>query len=135
MGRHLGLAVLRHGRVVLSAAALALALAGAVPTAAYADDTAPAPGPTQVPTVSPPSQQQIDDAKSALERLRTGGAATTPPVLTQVAGATLPEQAEARPPRLSDQDWWTIGAAALVLLVLSESTRIGVRRAKHRKEA
>jgi hypothetical protein len=134
MGRHLGLAVLRRGRVVLSAALLAVALVGAMPVTAYADDTVPVPGPTQVPTVSPPSQQQIDDAKSALERLRNGGA-TTPPVLTQVAGATLPEQADARAPRISDQDWWTIGAAALVLLVLSESTRIGVRRAKHRKEA
>lgn len=134
MGRHLGLTVLRHGRVVLSAAVLTLALAGAMPAAAYADETAPVPGPTRVPTVSPPSQQQIDDAKSALERLRSGGA-TTPPVLTQVAGATLPERAEARAPRISDQDWWTIGAAALVLLVLSETTRLSVRRAKHRKDA
>ena len=134
MGSHLGFAVLRRGRVVLPAAALAVALASAVPSTAYADDTTPAPGPTQVPTVSPPSQQQIDDAKNALERLRSGGA-TTPPVLAEVAGATLPERPRARAPRISDQDWWTIGAAALVLLVLSETTRLSVRRAKHRKEA
>ena len=37
--------------------------------------------------------------------------------------------------QISDEAWWTIGAGALVLLVASEATRLGVRRAKHRRQA
>jgi hypothetical protein len=56
-------------------------------------------------------------------------------VLTQVAGPTDPGADAAATPTISDQGWWTIGAGALVLLVMSETTRLTVRRAKHRKEA
>ena len=132
MGRDLGIAVLRHGRAVLCAAVLAVALGAVAPVPAYADETTPAPGPSQAPTLAPPSQQQIDDAKSALDRMRNAG--TTPtPVLTAVSGPTAPGSRRSVAPRISDQDWWTIGAGALVLLVLSESTRLSARRAKHRK--
>jgi len=124
-------------RVLLLGAALsaALTVTGAGP--ASADDPTPAPVPTGVstPSVSPPSQQQIDDAKSALDRLRNAGT-TTPPTLTQVAGPVVPTKKDGSViPRISDEAWWTIGAGVLVLLVASETTRIGVRRAKHRKRA
>lgn len=134
MGRDLGIAVLRHGRAFLPAAVLAIVLGTTVP--AYAVDPTPAPGPAAVPSpaLSPPSQQQIDDAKDALNRLRNAG--TTPtPVLTQVSGPAAPAKDAAVARTISDQGWWTIAAAALVLVVLSETTRLTVRRAKHRKEA
>jgi hypothetical protein len=133
MGRDLGIAVLRHGRALLPAAALAAALATSCPVPAYADDPTPAPAPAQAPsaTLSPPSQQQIDDARSALDRLRNGATAPAP-VLARVSGPTAPSR-RPQAPRISDEGWWTIGAAALVLLVLSETTRLSVRRAKHRK--
>jgi hypothetical protein len=129
MGRDLGIAVLTHGRALLPAVVLAVGL-GVAP--AYADEPASPAVPS--PTLSPPSQQQIDDAKSALDRMRNGG--TTPTsVLTQVSGPTDPGGDAAATPTISDQGWWTIGAAALVLLVMSETTRLTVRRAKHRKGA
>lgn len=89
------------------------------------------PGPTE--SLSPPSQQQIDDARDALNRLQQGGAATTTgsPVV-EVAG---PEDPRSATSRLRDANWWILGAGLLVLVVASEVTRIGVRRAKHRKEA
>lgn len=132
MGRDLGIAVLRHGRALLPAVALAVALVATGP--AYAADPTPAPAPAQVPspTLSPPSQQQIEDAKNALDRVRNGGATPTP-LLAQVAGPTAERADRSVTPRISDQGWWTLGAAALVLLVLSETTRLSVRRAKHRK--
>jgi hypothetical protein len=135
MGRDLGIAVLRHGRALLPAVLLVVALGAAGFAPAYADDPTP-PGPTRAPSpvLSPPSQQQIDDAKSALDRVRNGGT-TPPPVLTQVSGPTAPDAGPSVTSRISDQDWWTIAAAALVLLVLSETTRLTVRRAKHRKGA
>ena len=129
MGRDLGIAVLTHGRALLPAVLLAVGL-GVAP--AYADEPASPAPPSS--TLAPPSQQQIDDAKSALDRMRHGG--TTPTtVLTQVSGPTDPASDAAATPTISDQGWWTIGAAALVLLVMSETTRLTVRRAKHRKEA
>lgn len=133
MGRDLGIAVLTHGRALLPAVVLAVGL-GVAP--AYADEPASPAVPSAVPspTLSPPSQQQIDDAKSALDRMRNAG--TTPTtVLTQVSGPTDPGSDAAATPTISAQGWWTIGAAALVLLVMSETTRLTVRRAKHRKGA
>ena len=116
------------------AIALAIAVAGAAP--AQADDPTPGVGPSQAstPSVSPPSQQQIDDARAALDRLRNQGK-KAPTQLTQVAGPTERKDSGGVTSRISDQAWWTIGAGALVLLVASETTRLGVRRAKHRKNA
>ena len=120
--------------------ALAAALVGSAAAPATADDptpgTVPAPAATPVttPAVSPPSQQQIDDAKAALERLRHPGT-SEPTSLTEVAGPTARHDGGGVTSRISDQAWWTIGAGALVLLVASETTRLSVRRAKHRKRA
>ena len=132
MGRDLGIAVLRHGRAALPAAVLAVALGVVALVPAYGDPTPSAPGPSQAPTLAPPSQQQIDDARSALDRIRNAGTSPTPE-LTAVSGPTVPSARRPMTSRIGDQGWWTIGAAALVLLVLSESTRLGVRRARHRK--
>jgi hypothetical protein len=107
---------------------------------AYAADRTPTPtpgpaqGPNRAPTasLSPPSQQQIDDARNAMERLRHPGT-TTPPTLTQIAAPVDPEDRGTLGLRWNAQAWWTLGAGVLVLLVLSETTRISVRRAKHRK--
>jgi hypothetical protein len=124
-----------HGRLLLPGVLLAAALA-ATAAPAFADETTPAPSPTQAltPSLSPPSQQQIDDAKSALDRLRNRGKATPTTTLDQVAGPVA-EKGPSMTSRISDEAWWTIGAGAMVLLVLSETTRISVRRAKHRKGA
>ena len=99
-----------------------------------ADDLTPAPAPTPSVSVSPPSPQQIEDARTALDRLRHAGTAT-PTALTEVAGPVTPERRRRITPRISDEGWWTIGAGLLVVLVLSETTRLKVRRAKHRKRA
>jgi hypothetical protein len=136
MGRDLGRAVLMRCRALLMGAAIAVALAAAGAAPAAADDPTPGAGPTQAstPSISPPSQQQIDDARAALDRLRNQG--KNPPTrLAQVAGPTARDDSSGVTSRISDQAWWTIGAGALVLLVASETTRLGVRRAKHRKGA
>jgi hypothetical protein len=143
MGRRLGrLAQVLTRRALLSAApltaafVLAVLVVGAAP--APAADPTPAPGPTQVPkpSISPPSKQQIQDAKDALERLRNQGKSpATPTRLTQVAGPTAGGKTGSVAPRISDEAWWTIGAGLLLLVVVSETTRVSVRRAKHRKGA
>jgi hypothetical protein len=140
MGRRLGrLVLVLTRRVLLPTVLLAAVLAGAAP--ASADEPTPTPTPTRIPTqsLSPPSQQQIDDAKAALERLRNQGkSGATPTTLTKVAGPTADAADSGRGSLLSrvgDEAWWTIGAGLLVLLVASESTRLGVKRAKHRKGA
>jgi len=98
----------------------------------------PTPTPTPTPSVSPPSQEQIDDAKAALDRLRNRGKTPTAQ-LSQVAGPTAEDAPETKrggvSSPISDEAWWTIGAGLLVLLVASETTRLRVRRAKHRKGA
>jgi hypothetical protein len=137
MGLDLGRPALTHGRalvaggVVTAALVPLLVLLPAAPCAAQ--DPTPAPLPTQGATVAPPSQQQIDDARSALNRLRQP-AKSPSTTIAQVAGPVAPKARSVRW-QVSDQAWWTLGAAVLVLLVLSESTRISVRRAKHRKDA
>ena len=85
--------------------------------------------------MSPPSQQQIDDARNALERLRQQGTRATAPALAEVAGPTAQDGRGSVASRISDEAWWTVGAALLVLVVASETTRLSVRRAKHRREA
>jgi len=123
-------------RAMLVGAAVTAALLGPGVAAASADDVGP-PLPTgqATPAVSPPSRQQIEDARNAMDRLRhPGSSTTTPTTLSQVAGPlAAPDRSVAS--RISDGAWWTIGAGALVLLVASETTRISVRRAKHRKSA
>jgi sirohydrochlorin ferrochelatase len=120
------------------AGALLAAVLTAAPAAAA--DPTPAPDPLSPtaysPSVSPPSQQQIDDAKEALKRLRNQGKAT-PTTVTQVAAPTsaTADRNHAIRLRISDQGWWVVGAGLLVLLVASETTRVSVRRAKHRKQA
>lgn len=125
-----------RGRALVLGGVVTLALVVLPGPAATAADPSPAPapnpGPTQSATVAPPSQQQIDDARSALDRLRQP--AKAPRTLTQVSGPTHPRSRSVRW-QISDQAWWTLGAALLVLLVLSETTRISVRRAKHRRDA
>ena len=136
MGLDLGRPALTRGRALVVGGVVTVALVVLPGAAASAADPSPAPaptpGPTQAATVAPPSQQQIDDARSALDRLRSP--AKAPRTLTQVSGPTHPGSRSVRW-QISDQAWWTLGAALLVLLVLSETTRISVRRAKHRKDA
>jgi hypothetical protein len=132
MGRELGKAVLTRGRAAVLGVLVAGAFGGPLVAApAYAADPTPSPNPT--PSVSPPTQQQIDDAKAALKRLRNQGKAT-PTTLTQVAGPTG-GSSDFFASRISGEAWWTLGAGLLVLVVASETTRLSVRRAKHRKEA
>ena len=112
-------------------------LVAAGPAAAADPTPMPDPFATEVssPSVSPPSQQQIDDAKAALERLRNQGTQTPAPI-EQVAGPAAGSDGHASVvSRISDEAWWTIAAGLLVLLVASETTRLSVRRAKHRKSA
>jgi hypothetical protein len=80
--------------------------------------------------VSPPSQQQIDDARDALNRLQH----PAKPVPT-IAVVAAPKRVRSFSPRISNDTLWTIGAGLLVLLVISEATRLGARRAKHRRRA
>jgi hypothetical protein len=132
MGRDLGRAALMRCRTwsfgaLLVGVLLVAALVGAGP--ASAEDPTPSP----VPSVSPPSEQQINDARAALERLRNQGK-KAPPQLSQVAGPTADDGGGVTS-RISDEAWWTIGAGLLVLVVASETTRVSARRAKHRKEA
>ncbi|HET6166394.1 MAG TPA: hypothetical protein VFE07_06165 [Marmoricola sp.] len=133
MGRVLGKAVLSVGRFAALGLLLAVTIAGplAAGPASAADPTPSPPGST--PSVSPPSQAQIDDARAALDRLRKQGQ-SRPTQLTQVAGPTEPGHRWAVS-RVSDGAWWTLGAGLLVLVVASETTRLSVRRAKHRKQA
>jgi hypothetical protein len=141
MGRHHRSAALMRVRSAtrraLLGAALVVALVGPGAAASYAADPTPAPDPTFVtPSVSPPSEQQIKDARDALDRLRNQGkGAATPTTLTQVSGPTAGKAGGSMTSRISDQGWWTIGAGLLVLVVLSETTRLSVRRAKHRRRA
>jgi len=129
----------------LVAVALAPVFASAGWSAGWAADRAadptPAPTPLQTsPSISPPSQQQIDDAKNALERLRHhsgpgGSAAPTTGPTEEISEVSGPVAGRARPSltsRISDQAWWTIAAGVLVLVVASEATRLRVRRGKHR---
>jgi hypothetical protein len=104
-----------------------------VPPSGGGPDAFPTELPGRTESLSPPSQQQIDDARDALNRLEQGSAATTSasPVV-EVAGPQDPRSVSSR---LRDANWWILGAGLLVLVVASEVTRIGVRRAKHRKEA
>jgi len=120
-------------------AVLTVALAGAASGPAVAADPTPAPTPTQAstPSISPPSQQQIDDARAALDRLRkrAGSTPSSTTALSQVAGPTEHGGRNSVASRISDEAWWTIGAGLLVLVVASEATRLSVRRAKHRRQA
>jgi hypothetical protein len=122
MGRDLGRAVL-----------IAAAFVAATGSPALAADPTPTPFPSASPSVSPPSQQQIDDARAALDRLRNQGRSA--PARVQVAAPSTDHDRRSVTSRISDEAWWTIGAGLLVLLVASETTRLSVRRAKHRKRA
>jgi hypothetical protein len=140
MGAEAAKAVLRHGRAIVVGGLLAVALAAVVAPAGWAADPTPSPTPTS-PSVSPPSQQQIDDAKNALERLRNHDrsrgtatpAARPSQTISEVAGPVAGPKRPPLPARISDQAWWTIAAGVLVLVVASEATRLRVRRAKHRR--
>lgn len=134
MGRNVRGAVLRHACALVVGGLVATALAA--PATAADPTPSPAPGldPGSVVTLAPPSQQQINDAKNALDRLRRPTRATPSKPATTLTQVAAPVAARAPvTSRISDEAWWTIGAAALVLLVLSESTRIRGRRGKHRK--
>ena len=125
-------------RALLVAVAAIAALVGPGVPASHADDVGPTvPGGQATPAVSPPSQQQIDDARNAMDRLRHPGGtgARTPGTLAKVSGPLAEPRGRSVTSRISDETWWTLGAGALVLLVASETTRISVRRAKHRKGA
>jgi hypothetical protein len=135
MGREPGWATPRHCRALIGGAALATALVAGGASPADADDPAPLPVPAAGSTVSPPSQQQIDDARSALERLQQQGTRAPGSALAEVAGPTAGDRGGSLASRISDDAWWTAGAALLVLLVASETTRLSVRRAKHRGKA
>lgn len=121
------------GAILIGSAVLGAVILGGGPAAAD-EPTVPTPTVAPTPSLSPPSQQQIDDAKDALERLEDPGTPTPTP-LTQVAGPTSEPEPGSFTSRISDEAWWTLGAGLLVLVVASEATRIGVKRAKHRKGA
>lgn len=127
------LTVPRGGALLIGALVLGAVFLGGGPAAAD-EPVTPTPTVAPTPSLSPPSQQQIDDAKDALQRLEDPGAAPPTPV-TQVAGPTTEPERGSLTTRISDEVWWTVGAGLLVLVVASEATRIGVRRAKHRKGA
>lgn len=116
-----------------------LAATGTAPCRAADPTPTPTPDPFQVstPSLSPPSEQQIKDAREALDRLRNQGkgAGATQTTVAEVAGPTAAAKGGSVASRISDEGWWTIGAGLLVLLVLSETTRVSVRRAKHRRRA
>ena len=122
---------------------LSVVLGAVVAVGSLTPASADEPLPTPAPSLSPPSQQQIDDAKEALERLanqgKQGRNGRSPDTLTQVAGATDDPGSDAGSVitriQISDEAWWTLGAGLLVLLVASDSRRVTVRRAKHRKGA
>jgi hypothetical protein len=133
MGRDLGKAALMCARAALLGLLLTAALVALPAGAASAVDATPGPTPSPSPSVSPPSQEQIDDARAALDRLRNQGR-KTPATIAEVAGPTTADDRSVTS-RISDEGWWTIGAGLLVLLVASETTRVSVRRAKHRREA
>jgi hypothetical protein len=135
MGREPGRATPRHCRALIGSAALATALIAGGASPAHADDPAPTPVPAVGSTVSPPSQQQIDDARSALERLQQQGTRVPEPALAEVAGPAAADRRGSVTARISDDVWWTVGAGLLVLLVASEATRLSARRAKHRGRA
>jgi hypothetical protein len=105
---------------------LLLGVTGAAP--AQADDLQ-TPAPTV--TISPPSQKQIDDARAALNRLQNQGRNPPTPIVTVAA----PRKPRSFSPRITNDMLWMIGAGLLVLLVASEATRLGARRAKHRSSA
>lgn len=136
MGRNARGAVLRYACALVAGGLVATALAA--PAVAADPTPSPAPGldPGSVATLAPPSQQQIEDARNALARLRRPKRtipSTPATTLTQVAAPVAPARRASVTSRISDEAWWTIGAAALVLIVLSESTRVRVKRGKHRK--
>jgi hypothetical protein len=143
MGRDRRGATLMRARAATRGALLAALVVGALvgpgPAPSYAADPTPTPDPAQLstPSLSPPSEQQIKDARDALDRLRNQGthASSPPTTLAQVAGPTADKGHGSVASRISDEGWWTIGAGLLVLLVLSETTRLSVRRAKHRRAA
>jgi hypothetical protein len=89
------------------------------------------PGPVADPTAPPPSQQQIEDARNALNRLNGTGQPTVQPTAAEVAG-----------PRrlggdglLTSQQWWTLAAGLLVLLVASDAFRLNPRPRGGRRKA
>jgi hypothetical protein len=129
MGRQLGRSVLRRGCVLVGGVLLAGVLGTGV---SWADGPDPLPSPSPSVSVSPPSQQQIDDARDALERLRQQGVRSTAPALAQVAAPEAADGASSVAVRMSDGAWWTLCAALLVLVVASEASRLGARRARHR---
>jgi hypothetical protein len=135
MGSEPGWVTPRHGRALIGGAVLASTLVVSGAAAAAADDPAPTPVPTAGSTVSPPSQQQIEDARTALDRLKHGSRTATPATLTEVSGPTGGSRPGSVASRISDEAWWTGGAGLLVLLVASEATRLSARRAKHRGSA
>src|SRR4051812_26927472 len=114
MGRDLGRRALTHGRAVLVGAALTTTLLGSVAAPAAADDITPGaqPTPVSIPTVSPPSQEQIDDARNALARLESPGATTTPTHLTRVVSA-VDDSGGPVTPQISSDGWWTIAAGVM----------------------
>jgi hypothetical protein len=130
--RHLGRPAGRGSVLVGVAAALAAVVVLGAGPAAWADSPTPTPSPAPSVSVSPPSQQQIDDARDALERLQQQGVGSTAPALARVAGPKTTEESASVVSRMSDGAWWTLGAALLVLVVASEATRLGARRARHR---
>ena len=127
--------MLRRRTPVAAALLTAFVLLGA--PSATAEEPTPKPTPTSVspPSLSPPSQQQIDDAKAALERLRNpSNKSATPTTIAQVAAPADDDRGPAMT-RISDEAWWTLAAGLLLLVVASETTRLGARRAKHRRGA
>ena len=71
-----------------------------------------------------------------MDRLRGQGTAVTPAGrLSREAGPVADSDNGPVAPRISSEGWWTIAAGAMVLLVASETTRLGARRAKHRRRA
>ncbi len=82
--------------------------------------------PAQTTEVSPPSQQQIDDARNAMQRInqiQQGKQVAAP-------AASVPQEEAAvvsgGTGRFAQADWWMVGAGAFLLLVMVELIR-GIR--------
>lgn len=81
---------------------------------------------TALPAPQTPSKAQVDEARKALARVRGNGRPSTE-VAAPVADRTGNSQN-------GGTDWWLIGSALLLVLVLTEIGRVNAVGARHRRQ-